>query len=277
MRVTRDGRVVILDFGLVADTAARIAALDDRIAGTPAYMSPEQATGAPASEASDWYGVGVTLYEALTGQLPFTGASSHVPGARTARDPSAPTEISPDIPDDLSAICMDLLCRDPRRRIDGVYAIRQFSGNPPVTTAAKPHAEPGPFVGREWHLGVLRESFEASREGGTAAVHVCGPSGIGKSALVRQFLGRLQVRDEVVVLSGRCYENESVPYKALDGVVDNLSHYLASMPPESAAALVPTDVTALARLFPVLDRVAWAPDREARSRPVAAPCIRRPA
>ena len=42
--------------------------------GTPAYMAPEEASGATPSEAGDWYGIGVTLYEALTGTIPFAGA-----------------------------------------------------------------------------------------------------------------------------------------------------------------------------------------------------------
>ena len=87
------------------------------------------------------------------------------------------------------------------------------------------------------------------------AVAVCGPSGIGKSALVRRFLGELVRRDEVVVLAGRCYENESVPYKALDGVVDDLSRYLGSIPLEHALGLLPPDVSALTRVFPVLLQV----------------------
>ena len=60
-----------------------------------------------------------------------------------------------------------------------------------------------------------------------ASVYVHGPSGIGKSALVRRFLDQLSASGDVVVLRGRCYEQESVPYKALDGVIDSLSHYLA--------------------------------------------------
>ena len=72
--VRPDGRVVILDFGLMSDTLPNPAAADDRMAGTPAYLAPEQHAGADASEASDWYAVGVTLYEALTGRLPFDGS-----------------------------------------------------------------------------------------------------------------------------------------------------------------------------------------------------------
>ena len=88
---------------------------------------------------------------------------------------------------------------------------------------------------------------------GTATARcVHGPSGIGKSALVRRFLSQLATRDDVVVLAGRCYENESVPYKALDGVVDDLSRYLRSLPRRQVESLLPADVPALTRVFPVL-------------------------
>ena len=69
----------------------------------------------------------------------------------------------------------------------------------------------------------------------------------------------------MVILEGRCYERESVPYKALDGVVDSLTKYLLSLPEVKAEALMPREVLALARLFPVMlqvDAVFNAPQRE---------------
>ena len=84
---------------------------------------------------------------------------------------------------------------------------------------------------------------------------VSGPSGIGKSALVRYFLSQIAGPDDAIVLSGRCYENESVPYKALDGVVDDLSRHLASIPHQDIESLLPPDVAALTRVFPVLLQV----------------------
>ena len=77
--VTPEGRVVILDFGLIAELLPQHAGdASDVMAGTPAYMSPEEGSGATPSEASDWYGVGVTLYEALTGAVPFAGPALDV-------------------------------------------------------------------------------------------------------------------------------------------------------------------------------------------------------
>jgi serine/threonine protein kinase len=76
--VMPEGRVVVLDFGLVADTAPPEARA---IAGTRGYMAPEQAAGLGASAASDWYRVGVMLHEALTGRLPAGGDPSLLPPA----------------------------------------------------------------------------------------------------------------------------------------------------------------------------------------------------
>src|SRR4030095_3695944 len=71
--VTREGRVVILDFGLVAELGNRKPHDSITLAGTPDYMSPEQGAQLPISRASDWYSVGGMLYQALTGRLAFAG------------------------------------------------------------------------------------------------------------------------------------------------------------------------------------------------------------
>jgi tetratricopeptide (TPR) repeat protein len=72
---------------------------------------------------------------------------------------------------------------------------------------------------------------------------------------VRQFVAQPKVRAAALVLSGRCYERETTPYKALDAIIDALSAYLAHLPIAQASALLPVGVTRLARMFPVLRRV----------------------
>jgi hypothetical protein len=113
-----------------------------------------------------------------------------------------------------------------------------------------------PFVGRARELQRLREAARAARGGRPRTLFVHGRSGMGKSALVRHFLDRLVVEEpSTLVLEGRCYASESLPYKAFDSVVDRLGRHLASLPPEQLARLLPPYVGDLAALFPTLRRV----------------------
>ena len=271
--VTREGRVVILDFGLVADVEGKGQHDSDLLAGTPDYMSPEQGAQYPLSKASDWYSVGVILYQALTGRLPFTGKYFEVIMDKQSFDPPAPITTAPNVPRDLNDLCLKLLHRKPEKRPSGRNIVRFLGrgkvGNltPALTVRPTGVSEvPLPFVGREQHFRELRRALEATAHGRTVTVHVHGGSGMGKSALVQRFADRLRDEDDrVVVLKGRCYERESVPYKALDGVVDSLTRYLMSLPGAQAAALIPREAHALAHLFPVMlqvDAIFGSPLRE---------------
>ncbi|MGD8862338.1 MAG: AAA family ATPase, partial [Myxococcales bacterium] len=143
----------------------------------------------------------------------------------------------------------------------GAQILRYLTGQsapPPVfdaqsTTVARQHGEL--FVGRGEHMQALREAFTDSKASRPVTVLVHGLSGMGKSALVRCFANELIEREEAVVLRGRCYERETVPYKAFDNIIDALSRYMMQLPADEAAELLPRNVHSLARLFPVLRRV----------------------
>jgi serine/threonine protein kinase/tetratricopeptide (TPR) repeat protein len=271
--VTQAGRVVILDFGLVAEVE------DDKhhdsftLAGTPDYMSPEQGAQLPLSRSSDWYSVGVMLYQAMTARLPFAGKFFEVMMNKQNFDPPSPAELVRNVPEDLNDLCVRLLRRKPEERPSGREILRLLGHGKtgplqqPIMPAPAPSlTQTSPFVGRERQLRELEEAFAVTRRGQTVTVYLHGSSGMGKSALARHFLDQLRdASADVVILEGRCYERESVPYKALDGVVDSLTKYLLSLPDARAEALMPREVLALARLFPVMlqvDSVFNAPQRE---------------
>lgn len=268
--VTAAGRLVILDLGLVADPAGGVGrTLDDRaMGGTPAYMAPEQVTDGGLCPASDWYAVGVMLFEALTGRLPFDGSPGSILARKQLEDAPVPSALAEGVPSDLEEMCRALLSREPGKR-PSAEQIVSIVGAPPNeqdTSAPRLH-ETAELVGREAEMQELRDAYALAKAGRPTVVRLVGESGAGKSALASRFLEELAISDRAVVLHGRCYEAESVPYKAFDRLIDQLTRYLRRLPPVEAAALLPRDVAALARLFPVLDRVeavAQAPAREVR-------------
>ena len=85
--VTREGRVVLIDFGLVTDSSHTTIS---GVVGTPAYMAPEQAASLEVGPAADVYAVGVMLYEILTGAMPIDGAPLQVLLDKQTREPAPP-------------------------------------------------------------------------------------------------------------------------------------------------------------------------------------------
>jgi serine/threonine protein kinase len=238
--VSREGRVVVLDFGLVAPVGSQT-----DIAGTPSYMAPEIAEGI-VTPAADWYAVGVILFTAITGRPPFFGTFAEMLREKRRGPPPLPEETPPDI----HALCRDLLQPEPEARPGADEVLVRLGGAAPRAAMSRP------FVGRAQHLEALRDAFETMRRGHAAAVLLSGRSGNGKSAILRQFLrevGRAQAG--ALVFEGRCYERESVPYKALDTAMDALFAHLASLPSAEIEPGLPRDAAVIARVFPVAARV----------------------
>jgi eukaryotic-like serine/threonine-protein kinase len=253
IKIDANGRVVLLDFGV---TVARDE-VDGEIAGTYAYMAPEQATG-QVTAAADWYAVGVMLFRALTGYFPFPASRTGLEMKASMPAPS-PDEYVRDLPTDLVSLCRKLLASAPISRA-GEADVRQVAGL--LLPLRAPGPTIAPFVGRRRERAQLAALRDAQRIAGDSQVAVIiGSSGVGKTALARRFLDdQLVAEPQLMVLESRCDERETVPFNALDGIVDALARVIGRHPnrlPRTALeVLASEDAAELRRLFPVLGELA---------------------
>lgn len=252
--VARDsGRLVLLDFGfaVVLQTDDWTARGTTTMAGTLAYMAPELLMGAQPSVASDWYGVGVIIFEALTGRLPFGSGDALL--KRTTSPPPSVARFVSDVPPAVDTLMRRLLDPDPATRAGAAEAL-ELLAQVGFTPTRRPTVMT-PFVGRSAERAMLRDAYADVEAGRAAVVRVLGPSGIGKSELTRRFLSEITAGENVIALTGRCHPQETLPYRAFDGLIDSLSRFLDALPDAAAQALVPRYAGALVQQFPVLARV----------------------
>jgi eukaryotic-like serine/threonine-protein kinase len=147
------GRVKIGDFGVarLADGSSHGAAAT--AVGTPRYMSPEQARGEGVTAASDVYGVGVVLYEMLSGRPPFTGNSAVEVAVRHLNDPPPPMPDS--VPPQLAAVVDRALAKEPGDRYpDGAAMADALAAIPSAVLRASPVA-PAPPPSKDAATNVL--------------------------------------------------------------------------------------------------------------------------
>ncbi|MEO8842434.1 MAG: protein kinase [Kofleriaceae bacterium] len=114
-----DDRLTIVDFGIAASKpgtadASRLTA--NGLIGTPHYMSPEQAHGEAVDARSDLYALGCLLFELVTGVTPFEGSAFEVLLAHLGKQPPAPSERNPELPEVIDGICAKLMEKKPDDR-----------------------------------------------------------------------------------------------------------------------------------------------------------------
>jgi len=261
--VTAAGRVVILDFGLAKQITSNSLS-GDGIVGTPTHMAPEQVMEQQCTEAADWYAVGSMIYETLAGQPPYQGSLYAILLKKQSEDPADPRTLDPHADPQLSELCMQLMHRDPQQRPRGPdilarlggdhdkRALRQTNRHPAVRTPAQG------ICGRAAELDSLARGYAKSIKDGLAVTLVQGMSGIGKTSLVEAFLRSLAPTNSTaapLILRGRCHERETLPFKAFDSVVDDLSHHLDKISTSNRSFALPDGISRLAEIFPVLRRI----------------------
>jgi len=148
IKITPEGKVKVLDFGLAKAVAGEAADQEStitepgRVIGTPAYMSPEQARGKPTDKRCDIWSFGCVLYEMLTGKVPFEGETASDTLANVLQTEPDWHALPQGVPMNIQVLLRRCLEKDPRRRLqdigDGVIEIRETlnlpATAPPVTT-----------------------------------------------------------------------------------------------------------------------------------------------
>ena len=230
-------------------------AFSRQLEGALPYMSPEQ-TGRMNRDLdyrSDYYSLGVTLFELLTGELPFRADStlswvhSHI-----GKRPPSPTEINPTIPEAMSAIVLKLMAKNAEDRYQSSYGLIEDLGRCQRGLAqtgsvanftlgrhdvSRRFQIPQRLYGRDLELAALLALFERVAAGSTETCMVSGHSGVGKSALVNE-LNKSLVRQNGYLIQGKFDQfQRSKPYSAVATAFSSLILQLLVEPSERRRAL----------------------------------------
>ncbi len=219
--LTASGAATLGDFGIAAEIGKARLTSEGLVLGTVAYLAPEQALAAQPDARSDLYSLGVVLYEALTGQLPFTGDDPvAVVYQHVHTPPVAPSWRRSGIPRGLESLVVHLLEKTPERRPASAAAVRdalaRLSLAGPADDYAGAPVNPldqlagGVFVGRTAEMASLRRWLEEARGGHGRLALVSGEAGIGKTRTAEELATYARLRG-VEVVWGRCSEDAGAP------------------------------------------------------------------
>ncbi len=236
------GRVTLTDFGIASRLSSEQQAPSHPhlLEGTIAYMSPEQ-TGRMNRDVdyrSDFYSLGITLYEALTGRLPFESSDPlELIHAHIARIPEPPGARRSDVPEPVSQLVMRLLAKAPEDRYQGAHGLRadleRFAAEWHATGTISGDAlgaddlpdrfaVPQRLYGRALEVHELREAFERVGAGSTELILVSGYSGIGKTSLIHELYKSLARRKGNLIAGKFDQLARDVPYRGVTQALRSL-------------------------------------------------------
>ncbi|WOF23101.1 serine/threonine protein kinase [Microbacterium betulae] len=164
--ITPDGRVKITDFGIarIADQVPLTAT--GQVMGTVQYLSPEQASGHPASPATDTYSLGIVAYESLAGKRPFTGESQVA--IAMAQINEQPPPLPSDVPEPVQNLVMAMIAKKPEDRPASSAAVARAAnalrrGDVAAAAAAVPAIAAGAAIGNDDFTQLLGGSDDPTR------------------------------------------------------------------------------------------------------------------
>lgn len=236
--------VKIIDFGVATAVNQNHDSGANQIIGTLAYISPEQ-TGRMhrvIDVRSDFYALGVTLYELLTGRLPFEEDDElSLIHAHLAKQPTPPQELDLHIPKVVSSIVLKLLAKAPETRYQSAEGLRADLYR--CLRQLHKGVEPEPFSlgqqdvldqlplptqlhGRATVQQQLQHTFEMACLGNTELVILSGAAGMGKSALVQTLVPLINAQQGYLAMGKFELMQRNVPYSAINKAFQHLLQHL---------------------------------------------------
>ncbi|WP_414587169.1 AAA family ATPase [Scytonema sp. PCC 10023] len=231
----KTGKLKLIDFGISTTLSRENATFRNPnvLEGTLAYISPEQ-TGRmnrAIDYRTDFYSLGVTFYELLTGKLPFpTDDVLELVHCHIAKQPTPPHELKPEIPPIISAIVLRLMAKNAEERYLSAYGIkadleeclRQWQSKGRIDpflinqhNVSDQFQIPQKLYGREQEISTLLAAFDQVSQGASEMMLVSGYSGIGKSVLIQEVYKPL-TRQRGYFISGKFDQfQRDIPYASL--------------------------------------------------------------
>ena len=246
---------VIIDFGIATriDFLASNLGNPDRIKGTLAYISPEQTgrVNRRVDNRSDLYSLGVTLYQVLTGKLPFESDDSlELVHFHIAKSIPLVHRINPEIPEVLSFIVEKLMAKNADDRYQTAFGLKadllvcleEWNRNKTIASFHPGQEDfsgkfkmPQRLYGREEEIKMLLNSFERVSHGSTELFLVAGYSGVGKSSLVSELYKPITAQRGNFISGKFDQYQKNIPYLAISQAFDGLCNMLLTEDAETVS------------------------------------------
>ena len=249
-----NGVLKVIDFDSASSLLREVKTFDSlySLEGTLAYISPEQTGRMNRSidYRSDYYSLGVSFYQLLTGQVPFKGDNTlEIVYAHIAKLPPDPRDFQPQLPPVIAKLVLKLLAKNAEERYQSIYGLKadletaraQFESSTMVDFAlaeqdVPSHLQvPQKLYGRAAEIEQLLHAFEHAGDGANVLLLIKGHAGIGKSALIKELYQPITEKKGYFVEGKFDQLHRNIPYQALSNALNQWCRHVLMESPEHIA------------------------------------------